>query len=106
MHRLGHEPMVFACRPDHRLADRGHVNITELVDDHLIGLPPHYSLRRLVDDAFATAGVHAHTPHEFALDYTIAAQLIHHGLGTALMPASEAVRFPHLRALEVRPRIT
>jgi DNA-binding transcriptional LysR family regulator len=97
---------MFVCRPDHRLAERSHVGITELVDEHLIGFPSQFGLRRLVDDAFTAAGATAFTPHEVALEYSIAASLVQHGLGTIFMPASEAAQFAHLRALAVRPAIT
>lgn len=106
MRLLCQEPMMFVCRPDHRLADRSHAAITELVDEHLIGFPPQFSLRRLVEDAFTAAGVAAFTPHEVALEYSIAASLVQEGLGTIFMPVSEAARFPHLRALAVRPAVT
>lgn len=106
MRLLCQEPMMFVCRSDHRLADRSHAAITELVDEHLIGFPPQFSLRRLVEDAFTAAGVAAFTPHEVALEYSIAASLVQEGLGTIFMPVSEAARFPHLRALAVRPAVT
>ncbi|MGH3726311.1 MAG: LysR family transcriptional regulator [Mycobacterium sp.] len=105
MRLLCQEPMMFVCRPDHRLADRSHAAITELVDEHLIGFPAQFSLRRLVEDAFTAAGVTVFTPHEVALEYSIAASLVQHGLGTIFMPESEAARFPHLRVLAVRPAI-
>lgn len=72
MRLLCQEPMMFVCRPDHRLAQRRHVTVTELVDEHLIGFPPQFSLRRIVEDAFTAAGVTAFTPHEVALEYAIA----------------------------------
>ncbi|MEZ0366598.1 LysR substrate-binding domain-containing protein [Mycobacterium sp. pUA109] len=105
MRLLRQEPMVFVCRADHPLAARDHVAITELTGEDLIGFPPQFGLRRIVDDAFAAAGVTAHTPHEVALEYSIAADLVRHGIGTIFMPASEAARFPDLRALAVRPAV-
>ncbi|MDH6199280.1 DNA-binding transcriptional LysR family regulator [Mycobacterium frederiksbergense] len=36
MELLSQEPMVFVCRPDHRLAARDHVAITELTEEALI----------------------------------------------------------------------
>ena len=105
MQLLSQEPMVFICRPDHHLAQRDYVAITELADEDLIGFPGEFGLRRLVEDAFTAAGVTAHTPHEVALEYATAAGLVRHGLGTIFMPASEAGRFPDLRALDVRPAV-
>jgi DNA-binding transcriptional LysR family regulator len=105
MRLLYQEPMVFVCRPDHPLASRDQVTITELTGEDLIGFPAQFGLRRVVDDAFAAAGVTAHTPHEVALEYPIAAALVRYGLGTIFMPASEAAHFPDLRAVEVRPAV-
>lgn len=105
MRLLRQEPMVFVCRPDHPLAASNQVAITELTGEDLIGFPPQFGLRRIVDDAFTAAGVTAHTPHEVALEYPIAADLVRHGLGTIFMPASEAARFPDLRAVDVWPTV-
>lgn len=105
MQLMCQEPMVFVCRADHPLARRDHVAITELCDEDLIGFPPEFGLRRLVESAFAAANVTARTPHEVALEYSIAARLVQHGLGTIIMPGSEAAHFPDLRAIEIRPAI-
>ena len=40
-----------------------------------------------------------------ALEYSVAARLVRHGLGTIIMPGSEALLFPDLRAIEIRPAI-
>lgn len=105
MRLLRQEPMMFVCRPDHPLAVSNQVTITELTGEDLIGFPPQFGLRRIVDDAFCAAGVTAHTPHEVALEYSIAADLVRHGLGTIFMPASEAAPFPDLRAVDVWPTV-
>jgi DNA-binding transcriptional LysR family regulator len=105
MQLLSEEPMVFVCRPDHHLAHRGHVAISELADEDLIGFPKEFGLRRLVDGAFAAAGVTAKTPYEVALEYSLAGRLVKHGLGTIFMPVSEAARFPDLRTVDVRPAV-
>jgi DNA-binding transcriptional LysR family regulator len=105
MELLNQEPMVFVCRPDHHLAARDHVALPELTQEALIGFPAEFGLRRLIDDAFAAAGVTAQTPHEVALEYAVAARLVQHGIGTIFMPASEAARFTTLRAVSVRPAV-
>lgn len=105
MQLLFGEPMVFVCRPDHHLAQRRHVAITELADEDLIGFPREFGLRRVVEDAFKAAGATAHTPHEVALEYSFAAGLVRHELGTICMPASEAARLPDLRAVQIRPAV-
>jgi DNA-binding transcriptional LysR family regulator len=106
MRLMAEEPMVFVCRPDHRLAQRDNVAITDLAEEDLIGFPLEFGLRRLVEDAFAAAGATARTPYEVALEYSVGADLVRHGLGSIFMPASEAGRFPDLRAVTVRPAVT
>ena len=105
MRLLSQEPMVFVCRPDHHLAQRDHVAITDLADEDLIGFPLEFGLRRVVEDAFTAAGITARTPYEVALEYSVAADLVRHGLGSIFMPASEASRAPDLRAVNVRPAV-
>lgn len=106
MRLLAEEPMMYVCRPDHHLAQRDHVDITELASEDLIGFPTEFGLRRLVEDAFAEAGVASQTPYEVAASYSIAADLVRNGLGTILMPTSEASRYRDLRAVAVRPTLT
>jgi DNA-binding transcriptional LysR family regulator len=105
MQLLSEEPMVFVCRPDHHLSRRDEVAIIDLVDEDLIGFPLEFGLRRVVEDAFTAAGITARTPYEVALDYSVAADLVRHGLGSVFMPASEAGRVPDLRAVHVRPAV-
>jgi DNA-binding transcriptional LysR family regulator len=105
MRMLSEEPMLFVCRSDHHLAQRDHVSIPELAEEDLIGFPSEFGLRRLVEDAFTAAGIASHTPYEVAVDYSVAAGLVRHGLGSIFMPASEAGRYPDLRAVAVRPAL-
>jgi hypothetical protein len=70
MRMLSQEPMVFACRPDHHLAQRDYVGITELAEEDLIGFPTEFGLRRIVEDAFTAAAIPSHTPYEVAVDYS------------------------------------
>ena len=105
MRLLSQEPMMYVCRSDHRLAQRNTVDITDLAEEDLIGFPAEFGLRRLVEDAFTAAGIASHTPYEVAADYSIAAGLVRHGLGTIVMPVSEASRFPDLRAVTVQPAL-
>jgi DNA-binding transcriptional LysR family regulator len=106
MHVLAEESMVFACRPDHRLADRRRVRIDELVDEDLVGFPEGFGIRRLIDEAFAAAGATSRTRYEVPADYTVAAALIRNNLGTAFMPVSEAARCSDLKAIELKVPIT
>jgi DNA-binding transcriptional LysR family regulator len=103
MHLLTEEPMLFVCRPDHHLAQRDSVGVAELAGDDLIGFPSEFGLQRIVEEAFAAAGVTPHQPYEALVDYWVGANLVRHGLGSMFMPASDANRFPDLRALPLRP---
>lgn len=105
MQLLAEEPMLFVCRRDHRVANRGAVPITELAEEDLIGFPVEFGLRRLVDDAFTAAGTSARTPYEVALEYSVAAGLVRNGLGSVFMPASDAARYPDLRSVDVQPAV-
>jgi DNA-binding transcriptional LysR family regulator len=105
MRLLAEEPMVFVCRPDHRLAQHDRIDVVELADENLIGFPAEFGLRRVVENAFTEAGVTASTRYEAAVNYGVASSLVQHGLGTMFMPASDASRFPELRAVPLEPEI-
>jgi DNA-binding transcriptional LysR family regulator len=102
---LSREPMLFVCRRDHHLAHRDHIEIADLADEDLIGFPSDFGLQRIVEEAFSAAGITPRTPYEATVDYWVAANLVRHGLGTMFMPASDASRFPDLRALPSLPPI-
>lgn len=103
MRLLTKEPMLFVCRPDHKLAESSEVAVADLADEDFIGCPPEFGLRRLVEGAFAAAGIDGRTPYEIAMDFGIAADMVRYRLGSMFMPTSEARRFPDLRALPVQP---
>jgi DNA-binding transcriptional LysR family regulator len=98
MRLLFEEPMVYVCRDD-RGATR--VDLADLDGEELVGFPPNFGLRRLMDDAFHAAGVQSRTPYEVPAGFAAIAELVRHGLGTTFMPVSEARSFPDLRAVEV-----
>lgn len=106
MRMISEEPLLFVCRPDHHLAGRRYVGITEIADEDLIGWPPDFGLRRIVEDAFTAAGLTPRVLYELEADFSTAADLIRHGLGSMFMPPSEANRFPDLPAVPVRPTLT
>ena len=99
MRLLFEEPLTFVCRPDHRLAGATRVSLAGLAGEDLTGFPPGFGLRRLIDDAFRSAGVDARTLYEVPVGFPVIADLVGNGLGTAFMPVSEARRFPHLRSV-------
>jgi len=106
MHVLTEGPMLFVCRPDHRLAQRDHVAIADLAEEELLGFPAQFGLQRVVERAFAAAGITPRVPYEVDTDFSTGANLVRHGLGSIFMPASETQRFHDLRAVPVVPALT
>ena len=106
MRLLFEDPLVFVCREDHALAGHRRVSVRDLVEEDLIGFPPGFGLRRLVDDAFHADGVRARTQYEVPAGFVAVAELLASGLGTAFMPQSEAARFSTLRAIELTAPVT
>ena len=106
MRIVSEEPLLFVCRPDHHLAGHSYVGLTDIADEDLIGWPAEFGLRRVVEDAFSAAGLMPRILYELGADFSTAADLIRHGLGSMFMPASEANRFPDLPAVPVRPAPT
>lgn len=102
MRKLCEEPIVFTCRPDHPLSQHDHIDITELTEENLISWPTEFGLRRLIDNTFAAAGVTPRILYELAADFSVAARLVQHGLGSTFMPASEARQRPDLHAIPLR----
>lgn len=99
MRLLFEEPMVFVCRDDHPLARRRRVPIADTAADDIVGFPPGFGLRRLVDDAFHAAGVSPRTQYEVPAGFAAIADLVASGLGVAFMPRSEAARCGGLRSV-------
>lgn len=102
MRLLFEEPMVFVCRDDHPLAGRRRVHLTDTAADDVVGFPPGFGLRRLMDGALQDAGVSPRTQYEVPGGFPAIAELVANGLGTAFMPRSEAARCPDLRAIALK----
>lgn len=96
MRLLFEEPMVYVCPPDHSLAANTRVDLAELAAEELVGFPPNFGLRQLVDDAFRAAGVAPRTQYEVPAGFATIAELVGNGLGTTFMPTSDARRYPQL----------
>jgi len=96
MRLLFEEPMAFVCREDHPMAGRNTVGLADLADEDLVGFPPDFGLRTLMDDAFLAVGVQSRTVHEIPAGFAAVGELVRHGLGTAFMPTSESRRFGDL----------
>jgi DNA-binding transcriptional LysR family regulator len=105
MRLLFEEPMVFVCRDDHALATRGPLELRDLGGEELVGFPPGFGLRQLMDGAFHAAGCQPRTRYEVPAGFAAIAELVTNGLGTAFMPTSEAGRLSDLRSVELMDRV-
>jgi len=105
MRLLFEEPMAFVCRTDHGLAQRNSIDLGAVADEDLIGFPPEFGLRRLMEGAFHAAGVRPRTQYEVPAGFAAIANLVANGLGTAFMPASESARFGDLRSIKLMERV-
>lgn len=101
MHLLFEDALTFVCRPGHALAGRTAIDIAELAQEGLVGFPPGYGLRSVVDEAFHAVGLEAPTQHELTLSFPEIAELVRRGIGSAIMPNSEARRIEDLCRIEL-----
>ena len=93
---LGREPMLLACRPGHRLAQRASVSLAELADEPFVDGPPGWGMRTVTDDAFAAVGVGRTLRFEINDSLSIV-QFVAEGLAIALLPPSIAASSPSVR---------
>ncbi|UJW29542.1 LysR family transcriptional regulator [Saccharothrix sp. AJ9571] len=82
---LGTEALVLACAPDHPLAGRASVGLTELAADRFVDFHPGWGTRDLADTVLAEAGVHRKVALEVT-DVHSLLELVSFGLGVALVP--------------------
>lgn len=101
MNLLFEDPLTFVCRPDHALVGRRTVDMADLAHDALVGFPPGFGLRSVVDDAFHAVGLEVPTRHELTLGFPEISELVRRGVGSAIVPDSEARRIPELCRIEL-----
>jgi DNA-binding transcriptional LysR family regulator len=101
---LGSEPVLLACLPDHPLADRASVSVSELADEPFVDFTPGWGTRTIADQLFARAGIERSIGIEVS-DGSIHAALVRAGLGLALLPESMAAD-AGLTGVPLRPAIT
>ena len=84
VHPLFSEPMVFVCRPDHRLSQRSSVAVSDLPPEEMIlRPPPGWGSRAVIDAVFGA------TQSAFEIgDYQMVARLVRAGFATTLVPES------------------
>ena len=84
---LAAEPVLLGCLPDHPLARRAVVDVSELADQPFVDYPPGWGPRTIADQLFARAGVERSIGIEVP-DTSIHASLVRAGLGLAILPQS------------------
>jgi DNA-binding transcriptional LysR family regulator len=78
-------PMELVLPAGHRLAAAPVVRIADLADEQFVDFPAGYGNRRVVDRAFAAAGVDRQVALE-VIDISTGASFVRHGLGIAILP--------------------
>ncbi|NNG34673.1 LysR substrate-binding domain-containing protein [Nakamurella aerolata] len=84
-HRLIEEPFTVLLPPEHRLADRASVPITELVDEPFVELPRGFGTRVLLDGWLRRRGLRRHVAVEVP-DLATVPDFVAAGLGVAVVP--------------------
>lgn len=77
------------------------VDVADLARDALVGFPPGFGLRSVVDEAFHSVGLEVPTQHELTLGFPEIAELVRRGVGSAIVPDSESRRMPGLHRIEL-----
>jgi DNA-binding transcriptional LysR family regulator len=101
---LASEPVLLGCRPDHPLARRAAVGVSELADQPFVDFTPGWGPRTLADQLFAKAGVERSIGIEVP-DVSIHASLVRAGLGLAILPQS-MIADAGLAGVPLRPTAT
>jgi DNA-binding transcriptional LysR family regulator len=84
---LASEPVLLGCLPDHPLARRAVVSVSELADEPFVDYTPGWGTRTIADQLFAKAGVGRPIGIEVP-DASIHISLVRAGLGLAILPES------------------
>lgn len=86
---LAQDRLALVCSDEHPLAGRRQVQLRDLVDGPFVDFPADWTTRRLVDRAFASAGLDRR--HTIAVnDIATSLALVARGIGVTVLP--EAVR--------------
>jgi DNA-binding transcriptional LysR family regulator len=101
---LASEPVLLGCPPDHPLARRAFVPVSELADVPFVDFTPGWGTRTVADQLFAKAGVERSIGIEVP-DGSIHAALVLAGLGLAILPES-MIADAGLAGVPLRPAAT
>jgi DNA-binding transcriptional LysR family regulator len=84
---LASEPVLLGCLPDHPLARRAVVSISELAEEPFVDFTLGWGTRTIADQLFALAGVERSIGIEVP-DGSVHAALVRAGLGLSILPES------------------
>jgi DNA-binding transcriptional LysR family regulator len=98
LHTLAAEEMLLACPPDHPLARRRRISLSELDGERFVDYPPGWGTRVSVDRLFAEAGLQRDIAVEVG-DVPTVAELVRAGFGFAFVSPSTV---PDRRRLVLR----
>jgi DNA-binding transcriptional LysR family regulator len=101
---LAADPVVLACPPDHPLAGRAVVSVSELAGEPFVDYPPGWGIRTVIDQLFARTGVERSIGIEVP-DGSIHTALVRAGLGIAILPRA-MIADGGLAGVPLRPTAT
>jgi DNA-binding transcriptional LysR family regulator len=101
---LASEPVMLGCLPDHPLASRAVISVSELADEQFVDYTQGWGARTIADQLFARAGVERSIGIEVP-DTSIQVSLVRAGLGLAILPRSMIVD-ADLACVPLRPTAT
>ena len=101
---LASEPVLLGCPPDHPLARRAVVSVSELANEPFVDFTLGWGTRTVADQLFARAGVERSIGIEVP-DGSIHASLVRAGLGLAILPES-MIADAGLTGVPLRPAAT
>jgi DNA-binding transcriptional LysR family regulator len=99
---LAAEPIRLVCRPDHPLAGRTSVAISDLGNEEFVDFPVGFGSRVSVDIEFARAGVE-HLVKVEVPDLTTMIELARAGIGLATLPLSLLIGRGRLAVVDLEP---
>jgi DNA-binding transcriptional LysR family regulator len=101
---LASEPVLLGCLPDHPLARRPAIAVSDLADEPFVDFTPGWGTRTIADQLFARAGIERSIGIEVP-DGSVHAALVRAGLGLAILPES-MIAEAGLARVPLRPAVT
>jgi DNA-binding transcriptional LysR family regulator len=99
---LAAEPIRLVCRPDHPLAVRTSVTISELGNERFVDFPVGFGSRASVDMEFSRAGLERQVTVEVP-DLSILVELVRAGIALATLPLSLLPGHGRLAVVDLEP---